>query len=44
MHIFFLIFSMPRRGSILDFRSDMSTSFKTFQKEKEKRRGDKEKR
>jgi len=37
MHIFFLIFSMPRRGSILDFRSDMSTSFKSFQKEIKKK-------
>jgi len=29
MHIFFLVFSMPRRGSILDSRSDRSRSFQT---------------
>jgi len=44
MHIFFLVFSMPWRGSILDFRSDRSTSSKSFQKELKKKRGDKEKR
>ena len=37
MHIFFLVFSMPRRGSILDSRSDRSTSSKSFQKEIKKK-------
>jgi len=37
MHIFFLVFSMPRRGSILDSRSDKSTSSKLFQKEIKKK-------
>jgi len=31
MHIFFLVFCMPRRGSILDSRSDRSTLSKLFQ-------------
>jgi len=31
MYIFFLVFNMPRRGSILDSRSDRSTSSKSFQ-------------
>jgi hypothetical protein len=37
MHIFFLVFSMPRRGSILDSRSDRSTSSKSFQKDIKKK-------
>ena len=37
MHIFFLVFSIPRRGSILDSRSDRSTSSKSFQKEIKKK-------
>jgi len=31
MHIFFLVFSMPRRGSILDSRSDRFISSRSFQ-------------